>query len=756
LGGEVDQEPEAEREVLAAFRGGGPTDQSRAAALPPLVAARPVEFRGRVLDPSGKGVAGARLSLITDAWSLPEAQATSGSDGAFYFRKTVGDFWRNFAKGGMATPLVQAVVLATHDSFGAAWANLKVVAKDGTPAFGNDYPLTLRMVADRPIVGRLLDDRGKPIAGAEVRVEQLYAVPKGDISPVIDALRKFDLEPYQTSYPRIWPNNLAAPMAIPVANTDADGRFKLTGIGRDRQANLVATGPGMAPTKWTVLNHDEAIEVTKAVRERFPHVPRSYADQMAKAAPRENPGVRVFGPTFELRVDPAATLHGIVRDSVSGRPVPRAIVYIMSSASNASVGGTKSDDRGEYRIIRQEKLDRFWIVARPAEGAPLSGAAREYQGVKGSGELTADFSLPRAIVVSGRAVERGTGRPMLATRNEGCHGPGAIMGGRVWYRPLAGNSTLAGNEAEAFLRHGLVDPLGLFVGIVESDGVFRGVVPPGPGVLLLEAFPGMPFMWQMSMPTKEADGLYRRFPYAPLTRREQDDGAPHNPGEASDSLPGMFGPIALNGLVAYRVIQPTATDMPIKVDLTIPKARTRRVRFVDPEGRPVRGATVVGLTASPFHQVMLSGDETEVIGLDPEGERRLTALSPDGRYTVETQVRADSAEPMVIRMRRSAAVTGRLLDEGARAVAGASSEVSYGVQDPPAIPRPRKSATTDGDGRFLVTGIFPGYPATIEFDRAGKSVSQYEHYRPTAFRTLTLDDEETRDAGTVTAKSCPW
>jgi hypothetical protein len=45
-------EAEPESETLASFRGGGPTDQARATALAPEIAARPVDFRGRVLDPT--------------------------------------------------------------------------------------------------------------------------------------------------------------------------------------------------------------------------------------------------------------------------------------------------------------------------------------------------------------------------------------------------------------------------------------------------------------------------------------------------------------------------------------------------------------------------------------------------------------------------------------------------------------------------------------------------------------------------------
>ena len=78
----------------------------------------------------------------------------------------------------------------------------------------------------------------------------------------------------------------------------------------------------------------------------------------------------------------------------------------------------------------------------------------------------------------------------------GCQGPGPVMGGLVWYRPLAGNASATGNEAGACFRRALTYPLGRFVG----HGVFRGVVPPGPGVLQLGASLGMPFMWEISLP----------------------------------------------------------------------------------------------------------------------------------------------------------------------------------------------------------------------------------------------------------------
>ncbi len=89
------------------------------------------------------------FSGASDAWSVPEPQTTSNHDGSFRFVKTVGDFWRNFAAGCSAVPRVQSVVLATHDAFGAAWVNLRVVAlPDGASRRYGPYP------AERAAPGR--------------------------------------------------------------------------------------------------------------------------------------------------------------------------------------------------------------------------------------------------------------------------------------------------------------------------------------------------------------------------------------------------------------------------------------------------------------------------------------------------------------------------------------------------------------------------------------------------------------------------
>src|SRR5262249_35451299 len=156
-----------------------------------------------------------------------------------------------------------------------------------------------------------------------------------------------------------------------------------------------------------------------------------------------------------------------------------------------------------------------------------------------------------------------------------------------------------------------------------------------------------------------------------------NDGAPRVAGDAGNTLPGTDGPISLDGLVAYRVIEPGANDAAYKVDISIPAAASRRVRFVDSDGEPVRGGTVHGLTASEYHPVILDGDGAEVLGLEAIRPRRLVAMSPDGQRFVETEVRADSPEPITILMVNPGTVTGRLADENGKAVVGASASVRY-------------------------------------------------------------------------------
>ena len=245
----------------------------------------------------------------------------------------MGDFWRNFAKGGMAVPLVQAVVLATHESFGAAWVNLRVVAKDGKPALGGEYPLSLRMVADRPIEGRLLDDQGKPIAGAVVRVEQLYAVPSGDLSPIIDALRKFDLKPYQS----LLPADLAQQSRSPDGDSPRDHRRRRPVHAQGRRSR--PPGQPRRDRPADVLDALDRPQPRRRHRGDQGDPPALAARAQARRPDSGQGRARPLTPAFRStaqrstsRSTRRAPLRASCATRSTGRPVQEAVVYIRSAA----------------------------------------------------------------------------------------------------------------------------------------------------------------------------------------------------------------------------------------------------------------------------------------------------------------------------------------------------------------------------------------------------------------------------------------
>ena len=153
-------------------------------------------------------------------------------------------------------------VLASAEGFGPAWTDLAGIKNE----------IDLRLVPDDiPIEGRLLTLEGHPIAGVTVKTTK-----------VDDAAR--------SQY------TFGAPSGFfQSATTGADGRFRLTGIGRGRRAVLGFAGGG--------IMH----EAVQAVTGTFP------ADH-----PTEFRGIAQVGPKFEHLCKPGKAIEGVVRDLDTG------------------------------------------------------------------------------------------------------------------------------------------------------------------------------------------------------------------------------------------------------------------------------------------------------------------------------------------------------------------------------------------------------------------------------------------------------
>jgi RNA polymerase sigma factor (sigma-70 family) len=181
---------------------------------------------GRVLRPDGKPFAGAGVYL--HSYSAKDgdgpARATSNQDGTFRFTFKVSEL-------GVTDPHDFGYqVVTTADSFGPGWASLR----------GSDRAtsLTLRLVKDVPIHGRLLDINGKPVVGARVRVGHVRGY--ADTEAFLQTVREGEFPPLESDW---WFGPFPGQPRTLIPG--ADGRFTLRGIGCDRLVGFQVEGPGI-------------------------------------------------------------------------------------------------------------------------------------------------------------------------------------------------------------------------------------------------------------------------------------------------------------------------------------------------------------------------------------------------------------------------------------------------------------------------------------------------------------------------------
>jgi len=380
-------------------------------------------IKGRVLDPGGKPVAGARL-LMRSTDAVQEAgtsvRATTDKDGLFRFKATAADFG----------PQGKTTLAAVAQGFGPDWREIKADNKDD---------VSLQLVEDDvPIEGRVLDLEGQPIAGVLVRAD--YVNARTDGSDLTDWLQhQTKKSPIQGFDPPEFKSLLTTGLPFPTTKlTDKDGRFRLTGFGRERIVRLQIEGPGIEKTiRWAAT----------------------------RSGPVGGwvPGHRgLYAAKFDYLAAPCKPIVGTVRDKRTGKPLAGFTVASTGAIRCEAV----TDERGRYRIDGVGKSVSYAIETRkmPYFGVRKDGIAD----TPGLDPLTVDFELTRGLVVRGRLFDKTTGQPVK---------------GSVTYVPLADNPNL--KDLQGVDTH-------FYVG-TNVDGRFTVVAVPGPGLLCAQGDPWKSF-----------------------------------------------------------------------------------------------------------------------------------------------------------------------------------------------------------------------------------------------------------------------
>jgi RNA polymerase sigma factor (sigma-70 family) len=573
-----------------AFTPGGanPATQPKGQDSPPNRApeetSASVTLRGQVLNPDGKPVAGARLYFPRPVKERRPGEADVElvqrgiTDGKGRFHLQLPG--KEIQDGRRGNPLIAAA-----DGFGVAWVEL--------PARDAPGELTLRLVKDVPIRGRLVSTEGKPVAGVTVRVAGLLAFQRLD-----DFLRVFQRES------RHWDEGtgtrrLQVPLTsvLNVKPTDKDGRFEIRGIGVERVVGLQVTSAAVAEGPMMVVT-----------REGFD----------ARAFEKNRLGGRgervpLFGPSFEHvveRAEAGRAIEGTVRESGSGKAVAGATV----AAATASV---VTDAHGHYRLAARHKAPEYFLYVSAPEKGSLIGRRLRVQAPPAAGQepIRADVELIRGVVITGRIHDKATGKGKA-----GCS---------ILYVALPENKTARMEDLFLHTTSG-------------DDGRFRLVTIAGPGMLLASApgsfkIDGVPIDCYKPAELSAADR--RRVKKAPvdldLFKACKVVDVPDRGGTLKCDLaldPGKTLAVHLQDPDGKPLAGTLASGITFWTKRAIPLQTDRcRVYTLDPD-KP-RSVAFVHLESKLAAVVTLSGKEKEpvTVRLKPAGSITGRALDGDGQ-----------------------------------------------------------------------------------------------------------------------------
>ena len=192
-----------------------------------------------------------------------------------------------------------------------------------------------------------------------------------------------------------------APLVPPV-KSDADGRFRLAGIGREKVAEIIIDGPDLASS--LILVATRPIEKPILV----PAKPPSQKNVISNTWD----DLTVFGHRVDHVAGPGRAVEGIVSDRATGKPLAGLVVHgpwrspIEYHAYDRFQSTT--DDQGRYRIEGLPVPSHGELTVDPPKDRPYLGTGGQIEVKAGLGPLKADISLRRGVWITGKVVDDAT------------------------------------------------------------------------------------------------------------------------------------------------------------------------------------------------------------------------------------------------------------------------------------------------------------------------------------------------------------
>jgi hypothetical protein len=394
----------------------------------------------------------------------------------------------------------------------------------------------------------------------------------------------------------------------------------------------------------------------------------------------------LYGPTFDFVADASRVIEGTVREMDTGKPIKGVSVWAAAGYNNGV--NAVSDADGRFRLVGLSRLKEYRLHATPDVKSPWLRRSLRVPDAAGVQPIRADIELVRGLTVTGRVIDRATGK--------------GVKSG-IRFVPLPGNKYFdkPGYDSYRFDRS---------MQATNAAGQFRLPIIPGGGVLLVQAHGSEKMIAGIRVsPYKlaEFDAADRK--RVPVVGTGQD----RRFIAAGNSLEFL-------GIEnACKVVDPAGDAGTVTCDVYLDRGKELTVKIQDAAGQPLTGALVSGMTASFPITFPISESSCTVYALDPTQPRQLVVYHAGRKLAGKLTVRGDEKEPPVVKLTPVGSVTGRVLDGDGLPLAGADVYLSApGVAAQElyrTLNRQHEAIRTNKDGRFRCDGLVADLKFGISF-----------------------------------------
>ena len=265
------------------------------------------------------------------------------------------------------------------------------------------------------------------------------------------------------------------------------------------------------------------------------------------------------------------------------------------------------------------------------------------------------------------------------------------------------------------------------------------MVAPGPGVLLADFNPA------------NDENPYLQARLDPADKDKADN--MRGPAARFMVFDGQF--VSLDGVNAYRIINPPTDGKSGIYDMQFDPGLTRTGTVLGPDGQPLPGVVVNGLTPVDLRPKTLQSATFTVLALDAHEAREVRFLHKERKLGGHVTVRGDDKIAPAVKLEPLGTLRGRILDDQGQPRARVQVSLSYAdkLTDRSVLwwDLRMEPVTTDKNGCFRIEYVIPGVDLLLH----GREKDRFLRFGEERMKGLSLRPGEDKDLGDIKAKLAP-